>query len=218
MLRTLLLLLLPLVVGLLADAPPAAAQPRRVELQVELAQQPEREGPLVRAMGMLGDTRQRDLLRNGFPLRLHYRLELWSTGGWVNDLEGATEWDVVVRYDPLGKVYDVARVVADRVTLLGRHSTIEGAERAVERPYRAPVVPTRRGRRYYYAGTLAVDAVSVSDLDEVERWLRGELRPAVRGERNPGTAVTRGLRTLVARIVGGETRQYARQSPVFRVP
>ena len=216
MLRALTILLL-LVAGLVAGPASAAAQ-RRPELRVELAPRPEREAPLVRAVAMLGDTRQRDLLRNGFPLRLHYRLELWSTGGWVNDFEGSTEWDVVVRFDPLGKVYEVARVVDDRVTLLGRHSTIEGAERAVERPYRAPLMPTRHGRRYYYAGTLAVDAVSVSDLDEVERWLRGELRPAVRGERHPGTAVTRGLRTLLARIVGGETRQYQGQSPTFRAP
>ena len=58
--------------------------------------------------------------------------------------------------------------------------------------------------------------LSVNDLDEVERWLRGELRPAVRGERNPGTAITRGLRSLVVGILGGENRHYEARSRTFR--
>jgi len=43
--------------------------------------------------------------------------------------------------------------------------------------------------------------MSLSDLDEVERWLRGELRPAVRGQRNPGTAIGRGLRVEPIRVM-----------------
>jgi hypothetical protein len=57
----------------------------------------------------------------------------------------------------------------------------------------------------------------VSDLDEVERWLRGELRPAVRGQRNPGTAVTRGVRTVVAKLLGAEKRHYEERSGKFDV-
>jgi hypothetical protein len=51
----------------------------------------------------------------------------------------------------------------------------------------------------------------------VERWLRGELRPAVRGEKNPGTALTRGVRTLVVRLLGGEKRHYEARSGTFRL-
>ena len=60
-------------------------------------------------------------MRNGFPARLHFRTELWSTVGWLNDLEGSVEWDVVVYYDPLASTYQVVRLVGDRVTLLGRY-------------------------------------------------------------------------------------------------
>jgi len=57
----------------------------------------------------------------------------------------------------------------------------------------------------------------MSDLDEVERWLRGELQPAVRGERNPGSVLGRGLKTLASRLLGGERREYAERTKVFEV-
>ena len=83
----------------------------------------------------------RDLLANGFPVRLHYRVELWTVGGWVNDLRESTEWDVVVRLDQLDRSYEVARLVGDAVTRLGRFQQFADAEQAVERPFRAPGGP-----------------------------------------------------------------------------
>jgi hypothetical protein len=154
-------------------------------------------------------------MRNGFPARLHYRVELWSVGGLFNDLERAVEWNVVVRHDPLDNTYRVARFAGDRVAQLGRYPEFRDAQAAAERSFRAPITPRRRGRSYYYAVVLDVETLSLSDLDEVERWLKGELRPAVRGERNPGTAVTRGMRTLVVRLLGGESRRYELRSPTF---
>jgi len=65
--------------------------------------------------------------------------------------------------------------------------------------------------------TLEVEVLSMSDLDEIDRWLRGELRPAVRGKRNPGTALGRGLSRLATRLLGGENRRYEQRSPMFRV-
>jgi len=40
----------------------------------------------------------------------------------------------------------------------------------------------------------------------VERWLRGEVRPALRGDRNPGTALTRTVRSFFVRLLGGQRR------------
>ena len=51
-----------------------------------------------------------------------------------------------------------------------------------------------------------------TDLAEMQRWLRGEAQPAVRGKRNPGTALTNGLRTLTTRLLGGEARHYDARS------
>ena len=169
----------------------------------------------MRAVDVIADAEMRELLRNGFPAQLHFRVELWSTGGWFNDLEGTTEWDVVVRYEPLSKTFRVARFVGDRVQTLGRFENFSDAVAAVERPFRAPIAARGRGRHYYRA-VLDVEVLSLTDLDEVEQWLRGELRPAVRGRKNPGTALTRGLRTVAVRLLGGEKRQYVATSGTFR--
>src|ERR1700730_11974074 len=66
-------------------------------------------GPLVRALDILSDGQTRDLLRNGFPARLHFRVELWPASGIFNTLDGTREWDVVARYDPLAKRFRAAR-------------------------------------------------------------------------------------------------------------
>jgi hypothetical protein len=201
---------------LLAVATPLAAQRAAVELRLPARAALATEGPLVRGVHMLSDGELRGLLDNGFPVRLHYRVELWSTGGWSNDLRATAEWDVVVRFDQLDRKYEVARLTGDLVTILGRFTEFSDAEQAVERPYRVAIRPPRRGQRSYYNVEIDVETLSLSDLDEVERWLRGELKPAVRGKRNPGTAVTRGVRTLMVRLLGGETRHYEVRSTTFR--
>jgi len=197
-------------------APLAGQRRARIELALPQPTLLTVEGPLVRGYGVLADRKLRDMLRNGFPARLHYRVELWSAGGVLNDLERATEWDVIVRYDPLDQTYAVARIAGGVVTPLGRFRQLADAQTAVERPHRAAIVAPRRGKRYYYNAILDVETLSLSDLDEVELWLKGELRPAVRGQRNPGTALTRGLRTLFVRLVGGERRRYEQRSRTFR--
>ena len=68
-------------------------------------------GPSIRALDILADGQTRDLLRSGFPARLHFRVELWHTGGILNSLDGTREWDVIARYDPLGKRFRAARLI-----------------------------------------------------------------------------------------------------------
>lgn len=172
----------------------------------------------MRASRVLSDARLRDLLRNGFPARLHWRVEVWSTRGWFDDLKGVVEWDIIVRYEPLERRYEMVHIDADgNPTPLGRTENFANVEAIIERPQEAPILPPRRRDRVYYTVALDVEMLSVSDLDEVERWLRGELRPAVRGQRNPGTAVTRGVRTVVAKLLGAEKRHYEERSGRFDV-
>ena len=203
----------------LSTAAPALAQ-RSARVQIELPPAALRaeEGPRVRALRVLSDSRLRDLLRNGFPARLHWRVEVWSSRGWFDDLKGSVEWDVIVRYEPLERRYEIVHIDADgNPTPLGRTENFANVEAIIERARQAPIVPPRRRDRLYYTVALDVEMLSVSDLDEVERWLRGELRPAVRGQRNPGTAVTRGVRTVVAKLLGAEKRHYEERSGRFDV-
>jgi hypothetical protein len=208
----------PLVVAaLLLAAPRSALMAQRAALEVVLPAPAQQmvDGPTVRTTGVLRGGDLRDLLRNGFPARLHYRAELWSLGGFTNSLRGAAEWDVVLRYDPLDRTYRASQILGDRATPLGRWSRIEDAEQVVERPFRAPVSPRDVRGRMYYNVTLDVETLSLSDLDEVQRWLEGEFRPAVRLQKNPGTALGRGIRTLLVRLLGGEKRHYERRSGTF---
>ena len=201
--------------SLAAASPASAQQGPRIDLTLPAQGALLREGPTVRGSGLLADAQLRDLVRNGFPARFSFRVELWSTGGFFNSLEASTTWDVIVRYDPLEKVYEVVRIAGNQAVALGRFADVDAAGDAVGRPVRVPLNAPSRAR-YYYAGTLDVEVLSLSDLDELERWLRGELRPAVSGRKNPGTALTRGVRTLVVRLLGGTKRHFEAKTSVFR--
>ncbi|MES3034442.1 MAG: hypothetical protein V4813_10660 [Gemmatimonadota bacterium] len=173
------------------------------------------DGPAFAPRSMLATRDLRDLLRGGFPARLHFRCELWRNERLNNTLDAAVEWDMLVRFDQLNRKYEVYRIVGEQASRLGRLDTIEEAEALVERPFRIMAPPMRRGRSYYYDSSVDVEVLSLSDLDEVERWLRGEVRPALRGDRNPGTAVTRTVRTFFVRLLGGERRHYQTQTKTF---
>jgi hypothetical protein len=193
----------------------------RVEIGVPQATPPDPPGgPQVRGIDVLANGTIRDLMRSGFPARLHYHVELWSASGVFNNVESARDWDIIARYDPLTKHFRAARVnpedTPERVALLGDFDRAVALDSTLAAPYVVPLVPRESGRRYYYVVTLDVDVVSLSDLDEVERWLRGELRPAVRGQRNPGGVVGRGIRTLFLRIIGAEKRHYVSRTKIFR--
>lgn len=162
------------------------------------------------------DSRVGDLLHNGFPARVHYKLERWRARRGFDNLRATYEWDAVVRYDPLRETYRVIRARGREVVIVGNYAALIGADSALGAPLQVAISPPRLGERTYYALRVELEMVSVSDLDEVEQWLRGELRPAVRGERNPGTALERGSRTLLVRLLGGEKRRYLVRSEIFR--
>ena len=196
----------------------ATAHAQKPQISIVLPEQSQLsvDPPGIRSQDLVSDESSLDLLRNGFPARLHYRLERWSTSGWFDDISAIGEWDVVVRYDAMGKVFQVYRVVGKQTALLGAFSNIRDAEVAFGSPFPAPISPPRKGKSSYYTLTLDIESLSLTELDELERWLRGELKPAVRGKKNPGTAVGRGVRTVIVRMLGGEKRRYTSRSKTFK--
>ncbi|MEO5580625.1 MAG: hypothetical protein ABIR58_08190 [Gemmatimonadaceae bacterium] len=197
---------------------PAAAVAQRAQVQLVLPERPAlaTEPPSVRSSALVSDGALRDLLHNGFPARLHYRVERWGAGGWFDDIKATAEWDVVVRYDALAKVYQIFRALGNTTRYLGSFVTFADAEAVLDAPFKVPISPPRRGQRTYYNLVLDVEMLSLTELDEVERWLRGEAKPAVRGQKNPGTAVSRGVKTVFVRLLGGEKRRYEARSGTFR--
>ena len=185
---------------------PAGAQ-RRVQLDVGV---PSQATPVVvTATGLFGDPDMRELVRSGFPASLRYRLELWRAGGLFNDLEGTHEWELIVQYDPSGQRYRVVRREGGRLEDMGSFATLSTAQAMLERPLKITLAPQRQARRYYYNFVLDISALSVSDMDQLERWLRG-----VRGGTAAG-AIGSGMRTLMLRMLGGENRHYERRSSTF---
>ncbi|MDQ3518471.1 MAG: DUF4390 domain-containing protein [Gemmatimonadota bacterium] len=199
-------------------AAPLGIEAQRPSVQVVL---PDRsafatEAPWVRSSALVSDGALRDLMHNGFPAHLHYKVERWSTGGWFDDIKATTEWDVVMRYDALAKVYQIFRVFGNSTRYLGSFATLADAEAVLDAPFKVPISLPRRGQRSYYNLVLDIEMLSLTELDEVERWLRGEAKPAVRGQKNPGTAVSRGVKTVFVRLLGGEKRRYEARSGTFR--
>lgn len=210
---------LTLLLLLLTGAVAATEEPQRVDQLEVLLPPPERRGvepPAIRSVGLLTDARTRDLLHHGFPARMHYKLELWTTEGWFDKMLQRREWDVIVRYIPLDRRYVISRIDGETVTTLGSLGELPEVQALLDRPYRPSMRAAPPGDRVYYNAELDVEMLSVNDLDELERWLRGEFRPATRGERSPGTAVTRGVRSLVVRLLGSENRRYRVRSGTFR--
>lgn len=202
--------------ALLCGAAGARAQSSRVEIVLPARSDLATTPPSIRTVDVLIGGRTAELVRNGFPARLHYKLERWAAGTFVNDVKATVEWETIAEYDALAKSYRLVLATPQRATVLGDFASITDANAKLSEPYLTQIAPPRRGEKSYYAVTLTVEAMSLSDLDEVQRWLRGELRPAVRGRRNPGTAVGSGVRTLFVRILGGEKVVYQATTGVFR--
>ena len=203
--------------GPLLAARPVAAQDIVLDIAVAPPGQQRSAGPMIVQKGALDDNDLKERLSNGFPARLHYKAELWGIGRWFNELEGTFEWDVIVRYDPLEKVYGVVRANTERVSVLGRFDRFADAQATVEQGFRIPLVPKRQDR-YYYIVKLEIETLSVSDLNEVESWLKGDFNPAVRGDKGAGTAIGRGLRSLMLRMLGGDRKQVETRSVTFSPP
>src|SRR6185369_11070250 len=129
-------------------AAPSAAQ-RRAVLEV-VPPGPGGIGATVTATNLFAEPDMRDLVRSGFPASLHFRLELWRTGGLFDDLESRLEWEVIVQYDPSAQRYRVVRRQSGKVEDLGSFATLATAQSTLERPTRTTLVPDREGVRYYY--------------------------------------------------------------------
>ena len=173
------------------------------------------DGPMITTSGVLEDRKLEEFVNSGFPARLRYRIDLWSRKQFFDNREAGAEWVVVVEFDQLRRTYSIRRQVGDRLVPSGTFQTFAEVKAAIATPFEAPVRAPRNGRRMYYHIVLEIQKVSLSDLDALEAWLRGELQPATRGQRNPGTALARGFQTLMLRMLGGEDPRYEARSETF---
>ncbi len=146
---------LPLALAAVALTGAAAAQSPSLSLTVERFQ------PRVQVAGLLADGKFVGLMRSGFPLRLHYRLELWKVrSGWFDQFVREVSWDFLCR--------------------------------------------------------LEVTTLNDTDLQELERWLKGDVSPAVSGGGSFGDALVRGAQRVLVRIAGLPRLNLEARSAEFR--
>ncbi len=151
-------------------------------------------------------------LEAGLPIRFHLVTELWREG-WFDSQEGRHEWRATVRRDPLEGV--VAVETAEGLVL--EVGSVAEATAFLGGLPEVPLRPQGPGR-YYYLARLEVETLSLSDLDELRRWLRGELAPALGQESDVGGAFGRGLRRLFVRILGLPAERVQVRTPRFDWP
>lgn len=204
-----------------AAAGSVASQNRDVRVTVALTPDTAASGqrnPEVRTTsGLLEDERWISMLRSGFPLRMHYRVEMWrSRSAWFDDLQRQVEWDVVVRHEPLLDQYAVNTIMPGRARE-NRYTGIVPLARALEAVvYQIAFRPPGPGE-YYYIASLQVSTLSDSDLDELERFLRGDLGPAASEGRDLGDALGRGATRILLKLAGLPSLRIEGRSVRFRV-
>lgn len=170
--------------------------------------------PQLQVGSIMDDPALEEAVRSGVPLRLRLRTELWRDG-FFNSLEGDEQMTVVVFFQPLEERFVVRTNYPGRVEVRGFDS-FAAVRSHLERSYTPDLRPRRRGR-YYYTALLELETLTLSDLAELERWLKGELQPAVSGERSVPNAVGQGVKRLLVRVLRLPARRYEARSPWFRV-
>ena len=152
-------------------------------------------------------------LHSGLPVRIQIVVALWKDGFFDSE-KGRAEWRASVLFDPLEQRYRVATGGGGAVEL--SVDSLAAIGDALQVGFNLPLRPREEGR-YYYMGQVKVETLSLSDLEELQRWLHGDLAPAVRGDENVGTAVGRGINRVVVRMLGIPAKRFKVRTESFRV-
>ena len=169
---------------------------------------------VLRLQDALSDRELENAARSGLPLRIRFRVELWKDA-FVDKQLGAQEWLIALTFDPLSELF----LVRSRANTGTAHAFTDykSARAAVETAYGIALRPNAAGR-YYYTASVDIETLSLSDLDELERWLRGELQPAVTGGASLPGAIGQGARRLFMRVLSVPERRFEARSQRFQIP
>jgi hypothetical protein len=195
---------------LLLHAGPVAAQ----EVETLALEVSPGSGELALHLGdLLGDEALVDALHSGLPVRIRVVAELWRDRLFDSE-EARAEWRAMLVYEPLERTYRVQTSAPDGHERI--LTSLADAGSVLRRRATVPLKPTRSGR-YYYIANLEAETLSLSDLEELARWLRGDLAAAVAGEERMEGAVGRGVNRLLVRVLGMPAKRVRVRTPTFEV-
>ncbi|HSJ95800.1 MAG TPA: hypothetical protein VLC53_01925 [Myxococcota bacterium] len=190
---------------LLPAALPARAQELRIAYDPAAGYR-----PVVRVGPVLRGTELESVAQSGVPVRVRIRVELWKDR-LFDALVDSVTWSSTIGYEPIEQLYFVRALPAGT---LRRFSNYAAVRQALETEYPLHIRPREPGR-FYYTVSLQIETLSVSDLNELERWLQGELQPAVSGQRSVPGAVGAGARRLMLRLLDLPARRIDHRTGSF---
>jgi hypothetical protein len=162
---------------------------------------------------LMSDSRVLEAVHSGLPLRIRIRVQLWKDG-FFDSQEGQHQWRASVIFDPLTRRYRVQALGPPGGEVMV--NTLEEAQAMFRQSLEVPLRPRGSGR-YYYLADVEVETLSLSDLEELQRWLQGDLAPAVTGDEGVGSALARGVRRVLVRMLGLPAKRFQVKSPTFLV-
>ena len=173
------------------------------------------EQPVLTTEDLLADPRVSGMLTSGFPLRLHYRLQVWRSRSFLDAQVRQTEWDVVIRHEPLFDQYQMAEVFR-LTTRTSRFAGRDALARGTATPREIRVAPTDGGE-YYYIAAVDISSLTDTDLKELERFLSGDVGPAATGSEPVGGAVSDAIKRLLISVAAAPTIRTEARSDKFTV-
>lgn len=169
--------------------------------------------PILRVGPVLSGADLEQAARAGLPVRVRVRVELWRDR-FFDQLVDSASWSTVIVFEPISEQFFVRSLPA--AGGVRRVATFAEARLAVESEYLLRIRPHGPGR-FYYTASLHIERLSVSDLEELERWLQGEFQPAVSGQRSVPGVIGQGFKHLIVRMLDLPTRRFDARSERFDV-
>ncbi|MEJ2538429.1 MAG: hypothetical protein P8188_00375 [Gemmatimonadota bacterium] len=161
---------------------------------------------------LLDDGGLRRALHSGLPIRVEVTVELWRDGFFDQQEAGGT-WRASILHDAVTQSYEFQAEDQEPISL----PTLDRVAQTLQSAFESEVRPRREGR-YYYLAEVEMQTLSLSDLEELRRWLQGDLGSVVEGDGSPETAVARGLRRIMVRALRLPARRERLQTPSFDWP
>jgi len=161
----------------------------------------------------LSDPSLLDAVHSGLPLRIRIRIQLWRDEFFDNQQGEDYQWGAGIIFDPLTRRYRVQ--TSGRAAAEQDVNTLDEARGILQQTLAVPLLPSRDGN--YYIAAVEMETLSLSDLEELQRWLKGDLAPVIEGESDVEGALAKGLRRVLVRVLGLPAKRFPVQSESFRI-
>lgn len=139
------------------------------------------EGGKISTKLLVGDSLSAELMgyiKKGVPVSFEYKMELWeSRAGWLDKHLDNDEVIHNIRYDTWENEYTIYSRRSD----LTIESHLDGDREAmdlVKSSGRLKMTPEDTVGQFYITGKLTIKTMSLTNLREVESWLKGEISGA----------------------------------------